>query len=175
VGMRGGADGGSVGLSSLGPTFPVGAGSFRALRNRDRPKAQEPHRMGRPASHVGEALVPTTRDSSRSRQHLRFLEAPRPMSGALQSDHLHHPPAPRCRPLRASPTTLSWSIRTTSPQRRSTCEPLRCGRESRSRVGTDHDHRLVRCSTAHRGGDLGNGGLVQHGLARCAAALGFDP
>ena len=39
MGMRGGADGGSVGLSSLSPTFPVGAGSFRALRNRGRPKA----------------------------------------------------------------------------------------------------------------------------------------
>ena len=46
-----------------------------------RPKAQEPHRMGLAASSVGEALVPRTRDSSRSRQHLRFLEAPRPMSG----------------------------------------------------------------------------------------------
>ncbi len=97
------------------------------------------------------------------------------LSGALQSDHLHHPPALGRRPLRASPTTLSWSIRATSPQRRSTCEPLRCGRESRSRVGTDHDQRLVRCSRAHCRGDLGNGGLVQHGLARCAAALGFDP
>ena len=48
------------------------------------------------------------------------------------SDHLHQPPALGCRPLRASPTTLSWSIRATSPQRRSTCEPLRCCRESRS-------------------------------------------
>src|SRR5215203_4546131 len=114
--MRCAADGGSVGLSSLGPTFPVGAGSFRALRNRGRPKSQEPHRMGLAASSVGEALVPRTRDSSRSRQHLRFLEAPRPMSGALQSDHLHQPPALGCRPLRASPTTLSWSIRATSPQ-----------------------------------------------------------
>jgi hypothetical protein len=38
-------------------------------------------------------------------------------------------------------------------------------------VGTDHDQRLVRCSTAHRRGDLGNGSLVQHGLARCAPAL----
>jgi hypothetical protein len=38
--MRGGAEGGSVGLLSLGPTFPVGAGSFRALRKRDRPKAR---------------------------------------------------------------------------------------------------------------------------------------
>src|SRR5215203_4091488 len=70
--MRCAADGGSVGLSSLGPTFPVGAGSFRALRNRGRPKAQESHRMGLPASYVGEALVTTTRDSSRSRQHLRL-------------------------------------------------------------------------------------------------------
>jgi hypothetical protein len=173
VGMRGGADGGSVGLLSLGPTFPVGAGSFRALRNRGRPKAQESHRMGLAASYVGEALVPRARDSSR--QHLRFLEAPRPTSGALQSDHLHQPPALGCRPLRASPTTLSWSIRATSPQRRSTCEPLRCGRESRSRVGTDHDHRLVRWSTAHRRGDLENGSLVQYELARCATALGFDP
>ena len=164
-----------MGFSGLSPAFPFGAGSFRALRNRGRPAAQEPYRVGLAASCVGEALVSGAGDSSRSRQHLRFLEAPRPMSGALQSDHLHHPPALGCRPLRASPTTLSWSIRATSPQRRSTCEPLRCGRESRSPVGTDHDHRLVRWSTAHRRGDLGNGSLVQYELARCAAALGADP
>jgi hypothetical protein len=56
-----------VGFSGLSPAFPFGAGSFRALRNRSRPAAQEPHRVGLAASYVGEALVSGPGDSGRSR------------------------------------------------------------------------------------------------------------
>src|SRR5215218_10954274 len=86
--------------------------------------------MGVAAASLSEALVPRARDSSRRRSHLRIAQTTPELPQALQPDHLHHPLAFGCCPLRAGPATTPPSDGKASPQGRAPTEPFRGGRRS---------------------------------------------
>ena len=175
VGMRDAARADPLGLSGLGLTVLERSGSLRAPRHRARQAAQDAHRMGSSTFALGKALAPRRRDRGGSRWHLLFSKAPRPLPTLEKADHLHHPLALRCCSLQTGPATTSRSDRTASPEGKTLAEPFSSCRRSENRVDADPGSRLVRQAEALCRGGLRYGGLAQHGLARCAFALGADP
>src|SRR3712207_5297565 len=89
-----------------------------------------------------------------------------------EASHLHHPLAPGRCSLRASAATQSGTDGTSPTQGRAAAESLGGGRRFEHRLEIHHSSRLVRQSRAYAGDDLRNGGVVQHGIARCAHTLG---
>src|SRR5215212_11803064 len=87
MGVRDAIGGGPLGFSGVGLAVPLGSGSLRALRRQARQTAQEDNRVGLADALAGEALVPTARDSGRSRSRLRIAQTAPPVPEALQSDH----------------------------------------------------------------------------------------
>ena len=77
---------------------------------------------------VRKALVPRAGDRGRRRSRLRIAQTARPMPQAQQSDHLHHPLALGCRPLRTGSATTPPSDREAAPQRRALAQPFGGGR-----------------------------------------------
>src|SRR5688572_18831058 len=117
--MRDAVGGDSLGISGMGFALPFCPGSFRALCRQAGQTTQEDNRVGLAAAPDTKALVPQARDSDRRRSRLRFLEAPRSLPQALQSDHLvNNPLALGCCSLRPGPATTPPSDRETAPQRR---------------------------------------------------------
>src|SRR5215204_7330770 len=82
--------------------------------------------MGLAAALVARALVPTAGDRGRSRSRLRLTQTTRSLPQALPSDHLHHPLALGCCPLRTGSSTTSSSDREAAHKGRATAQPF-CG------------------------------------------------
>src|SRR5215210_9387536 len=101
----------------MGLTLPLGPGSLRALCRQAGQTAQEDNRMGLAAAPGAEAVVSGARDRGRSRSRLRIAQTAGELPQTQKPDHLRHPLALGCRPLRASPATTPPSDREAAPQR----------------------------------------------------------
>ena len=161
--------------SEFGPCPSSGLGPFRALCRPARQTAQEDNRVGLAAALGAKALVPTSGDSGRRRSRLRFAQAARSLPQALRSDHLRHPLALGCRPLRTGPAAPPRPDREAAPQGRALAQPFRGGPRSCYRLGAHQDRQLVRERGAHGRDRFRDGRVVLHGLVRRAHPLGLDP
>src|SRR5215204_2169018 len=137
---------------------------------------QEDNRVVSLAAALGaKALVPTARDRRCRRSRLRIAQTARELPQALRSDHLRHPLALGCRPLRTGPATAPGPDREAAHKGRAAAEPFGGGRRPYHRLEDDQDRQLVRQRGPYGRDRFSDGRLVLHGLARCARALGADP